>query len=119
VSRKSARSGAIALARARGTSPIGSRAMDAYEAERAKLLQEFARRLRGLREQRFATQQALADAAGLHRNHVGFLESGKREPSLSTLLILAEALGVSIDELARGLAVPRERRPSRGRRPSV
>jgi transcriptional regulator with XRE-family HTH domain len=89
--------------------------MDAYEAERAKLLQEFGRRLRGLREQRFLTQQVLADAADLHRNHVGFLENGKREPSLSTLLILARTLGVTVQELVEGLAVPEERRPSRRR----
>jgi transcriptional regulator with XRE-family HTH domain len=90
--------------------------MDAYEAERAQLLHAFARRLRGLRERRFGTQQELADAADLHRNQIGFLESGKREPSLSTLLILSKALGVTLDDLAGGFAVPRERRPGRTRR---
>jgi transcriptional regulator with XRE-family HTH domain len=90
--------------------------MDAYEAERAKLLQDFAHRLRGLREQRFGTQQALADAAGLHRNQIGFLESGKREPSLSTLLIVAQTLGVPVQELVGGLAVPKKRRPARRQR---
>ena len=113
MSRKSARSGAIALARERDTVPVGSPAMDAYDAERAKLLQEFARRLRELREQRFATQQALADAADLHRNQIGYLESGKREPSLSTLLILAQTLCVTLDDLAGGLVVPKERRAAR------
>jgi transcriptional regulator with XRE-family HTH domain len=90
--------------------------MDAYEAERAKLLQEFARRLHGLREQRFGTQQALADAADLHRNHVGFLESGKREPSLSTLLILSATLDIPVQELVEGLPVPKERRPAKSRK---
>jgi DNA-binding XRE family transcriptional regulator len=48
------------------------------------------------------SQEALAEAADLHRTHVGFLEQGRREPSLSTLLILADALGVSVERLARG-----------------
>jgi transcriptional regulator with XRE-family HTH domain len=53
------------------------------------------------------------------RTHVGFLEQGRREPSLSTLLILADALGVPVERLTQGLAVPRERRAprARGRRP--
>jgi transcriptional regulator with XRE-family HTH domain len=90
--------------------------MDAYEAERAQLLRAFARRLRGLRERRFGTQQELADAAGLHRNQIGFLEGGKREPSLSTLLILSKALGVTLDDLAGRLAVPKKRRAARPRK---
>jgi transcriptional regulator with XRE-family HTH domain len=89
--------------------------MDAYEAERAELLGAFAEKLRALRESRFATQEELGYAARLHRTHIGFLEQGRREPSLSTLLILAETLGVPVQELVDGLLVPRERRPSRRR----
>jgi transcriptional regulator with XRE-family HTH domain len=89
--------------------------MDAYEAERAELLGAFAEKLRALREPRFATQEELGYAAKLHRTHIGFLEQGRREPSLSTLLILAETLGVPVQELVDGLLVPRERRPSRRR----
>lgn len=75
------------------------------------LLKDFAATLRRLRETRFESQEAFADAASLHRTHVSFLERGGREPSLSTLLILADALGVSLDRLAQGLQVPKERRP--------
>jgi transcriptional regulator with XRE-family HTH domain len=91
--------------------------MDAYQAERAKLLEQFGRILRELREARFPSQEALADAANLHRTHVGYLEQGRREPSLSTLLILAETLDIPFGRLAEGLFVPLERRPPRDGRP--
>jgi ribosome-binding protein aMBF1 (putative translation factor) len=87
------------------------RRVDAYQAEREILLRDFGETLRELRETRFESQEALADAANLHRTHVSFLERGGREPSLSTLLILAETLGVSLDRLAQGQPAPKQRRP--------
>jgi XRE family transcriptional regulator, regulator of sulfur utilization len=90
----------------------------AYEAERAALLKNFGATLRELREARFPSQEALAEAATLNRVHVGYLEQGRREPSLTTPLILAEALDVSVERLAQGLVAPKARRPAphRGRR---
>ena len=38
----------------------------------------------------------------MNRVHTQYLETGKREPELATLLILADALGVLLDELAGG-----------------
>jgi transcriptional regulator with XRE-family HTH domain len=92
--------------------------MDAYQAERAALLSDFAATLRELRKARFPSQEALADAASLHRTHVGYLEQGRREPSLSTLLILADTLGVTLDRLTQGLGVPKQRRAAPPRKPS-
>ena len=40
------------------------------------------------------------------------IEQGKVEPRLTTLLILADGLSVTIDELLAGLWVPLERKPS-------
>jgi transcriptional regulator with XRE-family HTH domain len=87
--------------------------MDAYEAERAELLEAFADKLRALRGPRFDTQEELGYASKLHRTHIGFLEQGRREPSLSTLLILSQALGVPVQKLVEGLPAPKERRPGR------
>jgi transcriptional regulator with XRE-family HTH domain len=87
--------------------------MDAYEAERKRLLTAFAAKLRALREADFPTQEDLAQAANLHRTHIGYLEQARREPSLSTLLILSETLEVSVDQLIEGLPVPKKRRPKR------
>lgn len=87
--------------------------MDAYEAEREQLLAAFGKRLKALREPKFETQEELGHAAKLHRTHIGFLEQGRREPSLSTLLILAETLEIPARKLIEGLEVPKERRPRR------
>jgi transcriptional regulator with XRE-family HTH domain len=59
-----------------------------------------ARRIRRLREAAGMTQQALAVAAGLSISAVTKLEQGQNEdPRVSTLLALAQALGVRVDDL--------------------
>ena len=74
-------------------------------------------RIRELREAAGMTQHALAVAAGLHVSIVTQLEQGTAtDPRLSTLLKLANALGVGVERLTAGLGIelpePR-RRPKR------
>ncbi len=45
------------------------------------------------------TQRALADQLGVEASHVAYLESGKRKPSLTLMARLAEALGVSRQQI--------------------
>lgn len=45
------------------------------------------------------TQQALATRAGLPRSYVADVEGARRNPSLHTLLRLANALGVPLHQL--------------------
>jgi|SRR5580700_1829661 transcriptional regulator with XRE-family HTH domain len=87
---------------------------EAYEVELEALLRGFADNVRGLRERtaRDYSQEDLADAARLHRTEISKIERAQRDPRLSTLLILADALGASLDDLAKGVQVPKERRPS-------
>ncbi len=58
-----------------------------------------ARNLRKLREAYGWSQEALADAAGLHRTYVSGLEREVRNPTLQILDKLAKALGVKASAL--------------------
>ena len=57
------------------------------------------RRLAQLRVQRGLTIQAVADAAGITRPYLSFLEKGRRRPTLDVALRWAEALGISLSRL--------------------
>lgn len=57
-----------------------------------------------LRTHRYASgfsQEALADAAGINRTHIGEVERGKRNVSFLNLCRMADALGVSLSELLK------------------
>lgn len=95
--------------------------MDAYKAELSSFLEQFGANVRRLRQARQTplSQEQLAGLSQLHRTEIGKIEQGVVEPRLTTLLILANALGVSVEDLVAGLRVPRERRPSPGDRSYV
>lgn len=54
----------------------------------------FGDRVRALRIARGISQEALAEAAGLHRTYVSSLERGQRNVGLDNIHALADALGV-------------------------
>lgn len=83
---------------------------DAYTVERARLLSAFGAKLRAERDRRNVSQDTLADIANVHRTHLAALELGQRDPHLSMLLILADALEIPPETLLAGLFVPRERK---------
>lgn len=86
---------------------------ETFNSERRVVLDAFAAKVRQLREGAGLSQEAFSDAARMHRTSIGYFEQARREPNLSTLLILADTLGVSIDKLVEGVPVPQERRPAR------
>lgn len=55
--------------------------------------------IRVYRDHRGMTQGALAAAAGLHPVYLSQIETGKRTGSARTLAAIAEALGVTVDDL--------------------
>ena len=61
-------------------------------------------RIRELRiKQGFDTQEAFSEFLGVHRTVVGFWETGRKDLRLSTLIRVAEALGVGPSDLLTGL----------------
>lgn len=59
----------------------------------------FHENLARLRRQQRMTQQGLADKAGLGNTTIQQYERGLRDPALSAVLALVEALGTSLPEL--------------------
>ena len=70
-----------------------------------ELAQDFGKVLRETRKRQGLSQQSLALETDLDRTYISLLERGKRQPSLRTLFILAEALGTRASSLVRKLEV--------------
>jgi transcriptional regulator with XRE-family HTH domain len=68
-----------------------------------QFLKEFGKRLASLRKARHLSQEELASRADLHAVAITYIETGKRLPKLNTLYKLATGLGVSVEELFKGL----------------
>lgn len=60
---------------------------------------EFCRQLRAVRMKRSITQQAMSDAIGVALRTYQCYEQGSREPSLHTLVRIADVLQVPTDYL--------------------
>ena len=73
------------------------------------LNREFGQKLRQLRLAAGLTPSRLAHKCRVSPATIGSAENGRREPSLSLILILCDGLGVSPDELIGDLPVPQER----------
>jgi DNA-binding XRE family transcriptional regulator len=67
---------------------------------------DLAANLRRLRKEKCWSQEMLAHFAGLHPTEVSRLERGLREPRLRTVMQVASALNVSIQELVGPPEVP-------------
>lgn len=63
---------------------------------------DFPARLIQLRHEKALTQQALADAVGIHVNQIRRYEAGQAQPTLEALIKLAKVLHVSLDSLVFG-----------------
>jgi transcriptional regulator with XRE-family HTH domain len=85
---------------------------DAYTAELTRFRKGFGANVRRLRlaGDSACSQEALAGRARLHRTEIGKIEQGNVEPRLTTLVILADALGVTLDEMVAGLDAPKQRK---------
>ena len=62
---------------------------------------KFGEKIRKLRRAKGLSQEELAFRAGVHRNYLGGIERGERNPALDNIAAIAKALGVDISELLR------------------
>lgn len=65
-------------------------------------LDELGKRVAAARKQQGLSQEALAAEAGIDRVAIGYIEQGKRRPTVTTLYKLAKGMGVKLESLFRG-----------------
>lgn len=68
--------------------------------------EDFGKRLRLARKEAGLTQQELADAVCVVKDHIGRLERGERVCSIDILVELSDTLEVSTDYLLKGKSAP-------------
>ena len=64
-----------------------------------KVLSDFAIKIRNRRHQLGMTQEELAEKCDFHVNFIGGIERSTRNPSLTSIITLARALGLSPKDL--------------------
>jgi len=67
-----------------------------------KLFTTLGKRITDLRKQRKFSQEQLAAETGLDRVAIGYLEQGRRKPTVRTLHRIAKGLGTTLEELLKG-----------------
>jgi transcriptional regulator with XRE-family HTH domain len=67
------------------------------------VLSQLGKRVAYLRKERHLSQLSLALGAGVAKSYLSDLERGQRNPTVKVLSRIASALGVSLEELFRGI----------------
>ena len=62
---------------------------------------QFGNNLKRIRTEKKMSQGDIVRATGIDRSYVSALESGKQNPTLDTIKKIAQALGVSMDQLLK------------------
>lgn len=64
---------------------------------------ELGKRILKARNDNGMSQEKLATESNIDRSHMGFIEQGRRKPTLSTLYKIAHSLDMSLEQLFKGL----------------
>jgi len=70
---------------------------------RDKTLSAFGRNVAHIRDERGFSQDKLAEKADLDRTYLSGIERGVRNPGIKVVIRLARALGVTVDQLCKGV----------------
>lgn len=68
-----------------------------------KVYTEIGKRIVQARKAKRISQEKLAADSSIDRSHIGFIEQGRRKPTVSTLYKIAKSLGISLEQLFKGL----------------
>lgn len=72
------------------------------------VFQQIGQRIRQERTRQRFTQEQLAEMAGVNESYIGQIERGAKNPSLESIIKIANALGVSLDYILRDVTEVRE-----------
>lgn len=64
-----------------------------------KIVHDIINRFKELRIEQGLSHQKLADKVGLHRSAISLIESRKRQPTMLNCIKIADALGVTLQDL--------------------
>lgn len=67
-----------------------------------KAFKEIGKRIALQRKAKGISQDKLAYESGLDRSHVGFIEQGRRRPTVPTLIRMGKALDLPLEKLFKG-----------------
>lgn len=67
------------------------------------ILQKFGKRIKDLRKERNWTQDEFSKISGFHKNYIGMIERGERNPSLKNIEAFANAFKISISVLTNNI----------------
>lgn len=68
-----------------------------------KILLNFGNELRKVRKNLGLSQEELADRCGLHRTYIGGIERGERNPTLTILKRISDALDIPLYKLLKDI----------------
>ena len=67
------------------------------------IYEEIGKRIVEARRQQGMSQEKLAADSGIDRSHIGFIEQGRRKPTIKTLHKITGTLNVTLEQLFKGL----------------
>lgn len=70
--------------------------------EQQKFFKDLGSRISNARKQKGYSQERLADLTGLDRVAIGYIEQGRRHPTVTTVYKISKALEIKLEQIFRG-----------------
>ncbi len=67
------------------------------------IYKEIGKRVVSARKKKGMSQEKLATESGVDRSHMGFIEQGRRKPTISTLYRIVQVLDLKLEDLFKSL----------------